>query len=194
MDLIFDAPWWLYVVPAAIGLAMAYFGLRKGDGTLRNVGLIALVVGVAILVVSMVVETDTEVVARQSKELVASVEQRDWARLSSLMEEGAAVTMANIGDIYTSRDQIVQACRSRTEDSNVTALAVTALEAKKDGASLISAAIQIYVTAGDRPLPTEWRLDWARGADGRWLIREITAVQIGNVRASDMRSFFPRAR
>ncbi len=196
MDLIFDAPWWLYVVPAAIGVVMAYVGLKRADKTLRNVGVVAILIGVAVLIASKIIETDTEVVARHSKELVAAVERKDWATLEAFMEADAAVSLVGGGDAYTGRDQIVQACKSRVEGSTVTALSVTALDPKKESAALISAPIQIYVTAdgaGGRPFPTEWRLDWAKGSDGRWLIREIAAIQIGNVRAADA-PWFPKPR
>lgn len=196
MDLIFDAPWWLYVVPAAIGVVMAYVGLKRADKTLRNVGVVAILIGVAILVASKIVETDTEIVARQSKELVLAVEKRDWTKLASMLEPEAAVTLAGAADVYTSRDQIVQACKSRVEGSTVTALSVTALEPKKESATLISTGIQVYVTADGtvgRPFPTDWRLEWAKAADGKWLIREIAAIQIGNVRAADT-PWFPKPR
>ena len=197
MDLIFDAPWWLIVVPVAIGIAMAFFGLRKGDMTLRNVGVAILVIGVGIFIASKAVETDTEKVARQSRELVAAVEKREWPKLSALLEPGAAVTLLGVGEIYSNREQIVDACRSRADGSGVTALAITSLEPKREGTGQISAEVQIYVTANDgggRPFPTGWRFVWARAADGQWLIHDIEAIQIGTIRAADAKVWFPKAQ
>ncbi|QOV88982.1 nuclear transport factor 2 family protein [Humisphaera borealis] len=197
MDLIFDAPWWLYIVPAIVGIVMAYLGLRKGDKTLRSVGVGLLLVGVVIFIASRAVETDTEKVSRQSRELVAAVEKREWDKLNALMEPDAAVTLAGVGEIYSTREQIVSACRSRADGSGVTALAITGLEPKREGAAQISAEVQIYVTANDgggRPFPTGWRFVWARAADGRWLIHDIEAIQIGTYRPADARPWFPNAK
>lgn len=197
MDLIFDAPWWLFVVPAALGIAMAYLGLRKADNTLRNIGVALLIIGAAVFIASKAVETETEKVARQSRELVAAVEKREWDKLSALLEPDAAVTLLGVGEIYSTREQIVNACRSRADGSGVTALAITGLEPKREGAAQISAEVQIYVTANDgggRPFPTGWRFVWARAADGRWLIHDIDAIQIGTIRAADAKAWFPGAK
>lgn len=197
MEMLFDAPWWLYLAPGLIGLVMLVYGLRRGDRTLRNAGLVLLVVAVAVYGTSMAVETDTEKVSRQSRELVTAVEKNQWDQLSALLEPDAAVTLLGMGQIYDSREKIIEACKSRVAGSGVTSLALTSLEPKREGAAQISTEVQIYVTsndAGGRPVPTTWRLVWQRGNAGQWLVRDIEAIQLGNVRASDAKPWFPNAR
>lgn len=188
MDLIFEAPWWLYVVPAVVGLGLAVAGRRRGDKTLRNVGVGLFLVGLAVFAAGRVVETDQEKVVRQSRELVAAVERRDWGTLSGLLTEDAVLSLQAVGQIHDSRDKIIAAAKSRMGDSKVTAVNVGGIDPKREG-SLITTELQVYVTAeatGDRPIPTTWRLVWTRAGDG-WAVRDIEAVQIGNIRGGDVR-------
>jgi hypothetical protein len=196
MDLLFDAPWWLYVGPVLVGVAMALFGLRRGDKTLRNVGLLLLLVGVGVYLASNAVETDTEKVARQSRELVTTVEKRQWDQLKAFLEPDAAVTLSG-SEIYSNRDQIVEACQSRADGSGVSTLNVTHLQPKREGVREISTEIQIYVTANDaggQPFPTEWRLVWRQSSSGQWQVSDIEALRIANIRASDAKAWFPKAK
>lgn len=192
MDLFFDAPWWFYAIPFAVGAAMAVVALRKGDKGLRNVGLLVLLAGVGIFAASKLVETDSEKVTRQSYELVHHVEKQQWDRLSAMLDPAAVVTLINVGPLYESREQIIEACRSRVTGSGVTALAVTRAEPQVQG-DLITTEIDVYVTADDaggRPLPTTWRLVWTKRS-GEWVVRDIEAIKFP---MPDVRSWFPKAR
>jgi len=192
MDLVFDAPWWFYVIPAVVGAAMVVVALRKGDKGLRNVGLVVLLAAVGIFVASKVVETDSEKVTRQSRELVDHVEKREWDRLSQMLDPGAVVTLINVGPLYESREQIIEACRSRVTGSGVTGLAVTRSDPQVQG-DLITTEIDVYVTADDaggRPLPTTWRLVWNRRS-GQWVVRDIEAIKFP---VPDARAWFPKLR
>lgn len=188
MELLFDAPWWFYGIPMVVGAVLCVAGLRKGDKTLRNVGLVLLLAGLGVLAASKIVETDSEKVTRQADELVEVVERQEWDKLSAMLDPGAIVSLLNAGTIYENREQIIEACRTRVTDSKVTSLAMTRSDAQVQG-DQIETEIDVYVTAEEYgpPLPTTWRLVWTRRGSS-WVVRDIEAIKFP---IPDPRGFFP---
>lgn len=194
-DLLFDAPWWLIVLFLGVGGLLAAAGLRRGDKTLRNVGAVIAVLGLAVAILSWQVETEPEKISRMSRELVASVEKKDWATMSGLMDPQATLSIVGGKALYNSREEIVKAGESRTNSSGVTSLNTTRVEATREG-QLITAEVDVYVTASDsvtggRPFITTWKFVWTRSG-GTWVVREIEAIQLGNIKGSDVQTWFPR--
>ena len=196
MDLIFEAPWWLYVAPAVVGAALAVTGARRGDKTLRNVGVGLLLVGVAVYAAGRTVETSQETVTRRSRELVTAVERKDWAALSGYLDPQARLTLMNAGILYDTRDEILTAAKTRVDQAGVSSLNVPRIEPRQEG-QLITTEVEVTVFAdqsGGRPVPTTWQFVWTRTAGNEWVVRDLEAIAIHTLRGEAARGQFPGKR
>src|SRR5688572_16280892 len=105
-DLLFDTPWWLPALIAGVGIVVFVTGNKRVENRVRYAGLGILLLAVALVVVSYLVETPNEVAERRSRELVHAFEQRDWAAMTSILDPGAIVTVPN-ATVYKNRDDII---------------------------------------------------------------------------------------
>src|SRR4051812_8114590 len=97
-DLIFDTPLWLLGLLVVVGAALWWSGNNRQDKTLKRLGLVVLLAGVLLGVVSYLVDTDKEGAARQTRQIVSAAERRDWDAFGKLLDPRTHVM------IYNNRD------------------------------------------------------------------------------------------
>src|SRR5829696_8011445 len=115
-DLLFETPWWLPTVIAAVGAVLFYTANKRREVKLRTIGLGVIALGVLVALVSYFVDTPKERAVDGSKRLVQSVANRDWATMQSLLHPKASVSIANLpATLYNDRDQIVARAKDGAE-------------------------------------------------------------------------------
>src|SRR5438477_1082041 len=128
-ELLFHTPWWLPASLIFVGVVLFWTGNRNGEGRVRNTGLLVLLAAILLMAVSYFVDTPLERAVRQSKALVASVQQRDWNRMKSILDPHTSVTVLNSFDVYNNRDQILAGAQDAVDHFGLKNVLITSTEA-----------------------------------------------------------------
>jgi len=184
-DLLFATPWWLLATLIVVGAIVGWTGIQRRQSGSRNVGIALILLAIGLKTLSYFVETDKEICERQSNELVASVQKRDWVKFTSLMESDVSLD-STAGSISANRDQLLEYAKDDTVRYNLTDVSghVTKVEQDPTGVTVdIDASSKMDATFG-YAVPSSWRLTWQR--DGKdWRLHEITCLRIGNLNANE---------
>jgi hypothetical protein len=189
-DLLFSTPWWLPTAIIVAGVFVFVTANARQISGARNVGAGLVLLAFVLMLVSYLVETDKERVVRQSRELVKSVEQRDWPKMRSLLDP--QVSLAIVGaSIYNDREQLVQGAQHSVDQHGLKSVVITSLDAER-AQSVITVDIDVLseqdATMG-RPVPSSWQFDWEkRGKD--WVLDKITCLKIANEQGTQMQGRF----
>jgi hypothetical protein len=191
-DLLFDTPWWLPTVIAAVGVVLFVTGNKRTDAKFRNGGTAVILLAIALAVLSYLVDTPLETAKRQSRELVNAFEKSDWTKMSSILDPNATVTLHSL-PIYTGRDEIIAAAKKAHEQYGFkTARLLSASGTQAD--TLITINMSLLTeqsSAMAATLNSNWQFEWQQRADG-WSLVEVRAMKIGSFSGEDIRVLFPR--
>jgi hypothetical protein len=191
-DLLFSTPWWLPTAIIVAGVFVFVTGNARQMTGARNVGIALVGLACLLILVSWLVETDRERVTRQSRELIRSVEARDWAKMRSLLDPKVSLAIS-IGTINANRDDLVKEAQTATDQYGLKNIIITSLEAEQTQ-SLITvtlAAISEQDATMGRPVNSSWQFEWQKvGTD--WTLYRITCLQIGNEQGANLRGRFPK--
>jgi hypothetical protein len=171
-ELLFDTPLWLTATIIGAGVLLFWMGNVRLEKKIRNAGEALLGLAVLLLLVSAVMDTPRERVIYQTRELVHSVEKRDWPAMTQLLDPRCTL------DKYNNRDEIVAAAQTAVERFEIRNITMTSLDAKQDAASItvhLDVLSELNISMG-RPVPTRWQLDWQKSA-GQWLLRNVNVLE-----------------
>lgn len=192
-DYLFRTPWWLPTAILVVGAVVFYTANNRREMRLRTIGLAIACLGVALAVVSYLVDTDLEKAEKHTKQIVRAVEARDWNTLRSLLDANTSVGIANGLTLYRGADVISDKAKQASEKYGVKSLTITSTDARQDQ-TLITVTLRLYSTQEytmEHPVPSTWEFDWQQSAGG-WFLSEIRAAEIGRQRAEGMEPMFPK--
>jgi hypothetical protein len=178
-DILFDTPVWLLAVLGLAGLVFLWAGFlrERRDKLLGGIGVILLVSGAVLFAASRIVETDKEQVVRRSRELVKSVEAKDWSALSDHLLPSATVIVEGT-PMCNSRDEILEKARIYGNMAGSMELQITRNEPRPGGSGSYLSEVAVYVKAdrGTQLVVTE--VTWKKEA-GVWSAQTINVKQLG---------------
>src|SRR4051812_23000373 len=155
-ELLFHTPWWLPALFLGIGAALFWSGNARQETRVRTAGLVCVLLGVAIMVVSYLVDTPIEKAVKGSKALVRSVEQRDWTTLNSTLSPRTSLTVLNSITLYNSGPKIVDAAKRAVEQYGLKNVYITSTEAQQAD-TVITVTMEVLseqdISQG-RPIPS----------------------------------------
>lgn len=172
--LLFETPWWLPTVAIGVGIFVWLTGNRRLERKVMLTGLGIAVFGVAILMVSIAVDTDRERTVKRTKQLVASAAQRDWTRFESLLDPQTS--------IYSLRgpQQITQAARAAAESINLSAARITGMTVDQAD-TVITISMRVYSEQfRGSPGMSDWQLEYQNYGQG-FVLYSIRVVSSGMV-------------
>ncbi|MEA2710278.1 MAG: hypothetical protein QOF78_2879 [Phycisphaerales bacterium] len=192
--LLFDAPWWLPTTLAFLGIALFWNGNRRRETKVRNAGLLFVLAAGLVLLVSHFVDTDVEKVTKQSKQLVYSVEKRDWATLKTILDPLTSLhVLGGAAEVYGTRDEIIAGAKKAVDQyglKNVRILSTTPEQTD----TVINVTMTIMSEqefTGGRPITTTWQFEWQQSGE-TWSLSRITNIKIGNMQGENAGRQFPR--
>jgi hypothetical protein len=176
---LYDTPWWLVAVLALAGAAFAYSGFSRRDRPLTFLGLVLLVAGVGLFVVSRLVETDREQVVRRTTALIAAVEKRNWSDMESYLDPAATASVSMIvSRQYQSRDEIMADARRYVDKAGSFGLNVQRVDVKEEPGGQFAVEATVYIAGDQFAQLTVWRFRWRK--DGaNWTARSVDLIQTG---------------
>jgi hypothetical protein len=166
MNYIYETPWWLPAGIALLGLILFITGNNRLEKKLRTAGIIVIILGIALAVVSFLLDSEREKVVKRTRALVKSVENRDWQAMGSYLHPNVTITF------LSGRERVVDAAKAATEYGNVREVRITGLDTTINPDETIRASIRVYATIREGNSFTDWDLEWEKN-DDVWLARNI---------------------
>jgi predicted lipid-binding transport protein (Tim44 family) len=188
-DFLFDAPLWVLCVLVAAGVAIWWAGNNRVDKAMKRIGLVVLLAGVALALMSFLFDTDQEKVTKQTGQLVQAVNTRDWDTFAALLAPQTRFAM------YGDRTAIVKGARQTADDIGLKSVRVTGMTVdKKDTVITVDLrAVSEQDRTMGRPVVTDWRFDWQNLGSG-WKLMTITPLKGEQVTAEEIQRNLSRVQ
>jgi hypothetical protein len=165
-DLLFDAPWWVLVAAAIVGAALLISGNRRQRRDMMGVGAAVLLLTAGWFALSYFVDTDLEKNIKRTRAIAQAVDDKDWAKLRSLLDANTRFAF------YSNRDQLVAGGQATAERIGLKNVRITSMEARQDG-TLITIDLNALSEQDIGPtLPTSWRFNYNNLGTG-WQLTSI---------------------
>ncbi len=194
MDILYDAPWWLCLAIVTAGAALFVSGNRRRQSTTMRAGAAIAVAGIAVALLSYFVDTDVEIARNRTRQLVRAVIARDATTLRNLLHANASFQVRGRSTAeYADGATLAAGATAAAELYHVESGTVVSMDAQQAD-SLITIRMTVWSTQQatlDRPMRTDWQLEWQKTADG-WKLFRIELLQIGQQQAGDLNVRFPR--
>jgi hypothetical protein len=188
-DLLFDTPLWLLGFLVIVGAALFWSGNNRQDKTLKRLGLAVLLAGLVLGVLSYFIDTDKERAVRQTRQIVAAIERKDWDGFSKLLDARTHVL------IYNNRDDIVQGAKVTADAIGLKALHVTGMEVEQKD-TVINVDFNVLSEqerSMGRPVVTSWRFVYQNFGAG-WKLDTIEPLKSNEVNPDQIRANLQRLR
>ncbi|MEO6436945.1 MAG: nuclear transport factor 2 family protein [Tepidisphaeraceae bacterium] len=194
-ELIFHTPWWLPTVLAGIGVFLFWTGNRGREWKVRTAGLALLAAAAVLMALSYIIDTDLEKAVTGSKQLVYSVEKRDWATMKSILDPSVSLSVLGASELYGNRDEMIDAAQRAVDQYGVKNIRILSTDAEQTD-TLISVTMTLMseqdFTRG-YPITTSWKFEW-QPAGKEWTLVRITCLKIANTSGEQASRQFPRPR
>lgn len=191
-DLLFDTPWWLPTSIILAGVVLFVSGNARQRLGQRNLGAGLVLLAFGLMLLSWLVETDKEVCLRQSREIVAAVQERKWDNLRNLLDEQVSMGILS-ATIYPNRVDLIKGAQDSVSTYGLTSLTIVSKQARQTQ-TVITVDLNVLsiqdATMG-RPVPSSWQLEWQQNGK-QWLLDRISCLKIGDMTNSQMRGTFPQ--
>jgi hypothetical protein len=192
-NLLFATPWWLLLTLLVVGGVVAWSGNKRQDGRTRNVGLGIVAFTVLLAVVGHFVETDQEKVTRLNGELVQSVPNQDWVKMTDLLDPDATLGTTSM-TIFGNRADLVNGAKHNVAQWGLRSVVVTGSELTQHGDG-IEVKIRVLSkqdsTEGLVPGTTsDWSMMWDRDAQKQWHCHQIYCLGIGGEKSASVGRYF----
>lgn len=172
---LFNTPIWLLAALAGVGVTLLYVGNLRGERPVMRIGLLLVALAGALAVLSVLVTTDRESVARQTDRLVRSVRDRDFTSFAALLDE--QVQMKAVVTLYRGRGEFTNGARATLDNIGLRSVRVLGTELRRVGPD----RFEVFVNAlseqdiAPYPMTTSWRIDFGRRG-GDWLVVGVEAL------------------
>jgi len=166
---LFNPPWYAPVLLAGVALVLLYQGVQTTKKNLKIAGLATAVLAVGWIVLSAMIETDREVVERQTRELATAVNDRDWAKFKSLLDPKVTFYA------YSGRDQLTQKAEQSADIVGVKDIVVSGIDVTDEPGGC-TATFMATATVNEGRQPTNWKFSWAKDPSGKELLYRIDVL------------------
>ena len=119
-DLLFDTPWWLMILLIGGGGYVWYTGNTRMEKPSKIAGIALAAVAVVLMLTSWLVVTDKEYVEQHTRQIVDTVNHRDWSKLESLLDP-----QTSLEGVYSNRAQIIDGARKTVDTIGFTSASIT---------------------------------------------------------------------
>src|SRR3984885_1566918 len=177
--LLFETPWWLPTSLIGMGIAIFLAGNRRQEKKVMTIGIVLALLGISNALVSYFVMTDMEKVVARTKQLVVSVNNRDWETFRSLLDPQTSL------DGYHNRDQLVAGAKATAQQIGLKSVRITGLNTQQRDTLIIVNIRAFSEQDAAGPAVTDWQLQWQNFGNG-WLLYNIQPLANDQVNEQDI--------
>jgi len=178
MELFFDIPWWLPVGILAAGIGVFIHGNNRLNKKQKLLGLGIMSAAVVLTMISYLVETDREIITRQTRALAQAVVEQNRQKMGLLLDRDVTAH-------FWGKQEILDGAVHYAQLTRLKSATVFSLQVTPEGRRFIS---RMTVWSRHDPggmmmhseLNSQWQLLWDKTNEG-WLVLEIIPLQIGPV-------------
>jgi hypothetical protein len=158
--LLFETPWWLPTMLIGVGVFVWITGNRRVEKPVMAWGLAIAALGILVILLSVLVDTDREKCFNRTKLLVTSAGQRDWTKFQSLIDPQTS--------IYGLRgpEEITSAAKTAAERINLSSAWISSSRVEQTGTVITVDVRIISEQFQGNPAPSDWRFTYQNFGQG----------------------------
>ena len=182
MQFIYEPPWIAVAVLVLAGIALFVYGNNRLDKKLKLLGAVVAFLGVALGVTGHFLQSERERVDATMRDLLDSIEKRDWPRMQSHLDKDITV--------FALRGPAVVANSAKLAAEGMELKSLSLVDAKTDVSDDI-ATVTLQVASDGKwgQTITNWNLRFEKAPDGRWQLFEIDPLGGPGIGPNDMGSW-----
>jgi hypothetical protein len=178
LDWFYEIPLWIPVTLAIGGLILFWTGLQRLEARLRVAGMIVVIAAIALGAASWILESDREIVERQTRELLASIDKRDWNKTEQLLHPDFAI--AGFGN----RQQILADLKRYSQEYELQNVRVFNVKAAKPNPKIIATLTMLAELQKSPTGLIGWQLEWEKTSAGWQLLSaDSPTIDLATVQA-----------
>jgi hypothetical protein len=183
-NLLFDTPWWLLTLIGVVGIALFMAGNSRQNKPLLRSGLVVLLLGIVLAVVSYLVDTPREKVIKGTHALVQAAVNKDKNALATYLHPNASLGGWN-------RQQIIDGAVVYVDRFGLKSATITGMDVHEDDPSryVVTMRVLARFQGQNMPfdsIPTDWQLNWWEMPDGKWMLKDVTPMGGANLNGGQM--------
>lgn len=191
-DLLFDTPWWLPLGLGLVGMAIWISGNKRRDRALLYIGSVAIVLALAVAIVSYFVQTPRERAEHASRAFIRAVVEQQLETAEAILDPRAHVNVLGGSTQYANRTQVMAAVDRADELFGLKSATITSLRSERQGPLIIIYVDVLSVQSAtmDQGFPTSWQFEFQFTGD-EWKLWRITLVKAPRFSLKDAARQFP---
>jgi hypothetical protein len=175
-------PWLIIIAVFLIGICTLVWGNLNAKAGVRTAGVLMTSLAVLLVAVRYMVDTDAERCELRTRNLVKSVDQKNWARMKTLLDADTVVD-ANGKETwpkFTGPADISDGAKGLAEKSGLKTVFLVGVKTEQTVTQItcmINVAIQADEAMGETVV-SQWEFDYLPAGDA-WDLRTIKLINIG---------------
>ncbi len=189
LDLLFNPPWWMPTSILLVGTVLFWQANRTQDRGQRNAGLGILLVGLIFIATAWLINTPTETVVKQTRQLTQAVATRDWNTFERLLDPQVSFSA------YGNKALLLAGAKLSAENIGLKSVSITGMETRRSGDLITSdiRCLSVQDRTMDQPVVTDWRFDW-RDSEQGWRVYRIEPLQNANIGPQQIESHLAKVK
>ncbi len=172
-----EQPWPVVGVLMLLALVLVATGQQRRDRRLLVLAAAAGLLAVGVYLLSVLVETATEIVIRQTRELVTATAPVDPQVLQRHLDPQVSL-LGPVGDVWLESGTFLPVLQRAARMYNIKSNTPAGIElmVNQQGIRVVQLRVRSVMEAGAlaETVPTVWQLTWVRMNDDHW---RVTSVQ-----------------
>jgi hypothetical protein len=187
-EILFDVSWWVPVLVGIVGVVLLLSGNNRQQPGLRNVGAIVLLLGIAWLVLSFVIDTPRKTCQRLAGQAVQAVVDGNWNEFDNLLDPDAAARYVGRPWRVDGRQAVDQTAKMVAKNAGLHAASAKRLRVTGESPDITVAFTAFCDTdlVPGHPIDSDWEFDFRR-SDGGWRIHEIRVLRVDETQPEGIR-------
>ena len=172
MSLLFDAPIWMMLLLAMLGVVLGYMGMQRQQNGMRNAGVGMLCAAILLFILRTTVETDEKRVEKDVRGMIDAISRNDW---------DAATPYLKHARLYEwDGDALIAQGKQLCSRYGLSSVKVNSIETRRE-AGVITATVAVtsfHKSAYIDSVPSTWTMEYQK-RQGKWACTSLLPVRIG---------------
>ena len=185
MQFLANTPWWLIILILFAGAILLFFGNRNQNRPLRTTGLCLLSLGILLIAAVFLIDTPAERMERNTKQIVADVDSKDWTRLHAMLDPQTQLDFGSQAPAGLSNvsgaDSITQLTQKEATQVGLRRVLITGTKIEQsDGLIVVAFNAASWQEASlDQAVMSTWQFNW-KLRNGQWY---LDAIELRNLQS-----------